>query len=371
MFSKERVKNLIDFEKLDMKLSRIDIKSNVDQEMSNEAFVDESDDCDNFFEANESDYEAIVNLSNSLESNATIESLTENQKKLLIHIMKSMSHKMKMKIPWWRKESDSKIQLYLKNSTSNQIKVVHDATEEQTNFRNVMNEIIFMSPKFSSLIHKKPHDDVGYHILAILFGYIVMMRSYNCETSDAIYDAIELLYQSTPAFQSSFQSSSIADMIQLCLQSQYLSTQSRNKLSNRKYIRLLLQDLLLIISHSYTICYALLELFFMIQSCLSTENDSIDLESLFFGNIFTVNSILPTILSYQSIFQSKPNQNRHISYQRNFNHNHEIIFDRMCRKIYFMMLFCFDQIDETGQSSFIKSLEITLSNYIDEYLAID
>lgn len=143
---------------------------------------------------------------------------------------------VRIRTPWWDMSSGGAGGAQLGELSDGEIEPEEDEDEEEEEggggvhvvavslrsdlprFHAQMRQILeAYVPDLASLTSAAPSEQMVWHLVALLFGYVIVMRYTNMDWLDDPADALEALVMSSPAFQSEFRAAAAVDVVEACI----------------------------------------------------------------------------------------------------------------------------------------------------------
>ena len=346
-FSRSRVKDIIDFEE---KL-KVD-ESSKPVEMVDEPLKDQSDDGMEDPEEETVDAELSKSL-NSLaaklekadESNTKVD-LSASDTRILKDSMKFASRKVSIERAWWDDHTDSPIKC-------SQTRLVNPI--ENDSFKNRCDIVSISTPRIHNLLKRDASGDIVYQVFGVLLGHVVAVRTLNGEWANSGAQGISILADSSLVFcDSNFKPSTVINTVERWLASRPHSLQNYS----RKSIQSLVGDVTKITMATEFIIYALIECWVLgcrFQGIISLEQA----HAFSGGNMPTCENLKAELDAYKGIFL-KPS----VRSKESRKNPTVDVADKIARKSYFLLLFCFDPENENA----LRMLHLGIDAYLIEYV---
>lgn len=301
-FSKGKVQEIISYEKKAKKVAvaqeggvYVNKEENMRDKNNSDDFDHLEDDSEYSEDENESDHcsDAVQHILEKVSiepSGVNLCRLDLEERKSLLASVRHATISVKLLTPWWENDSN------LRNIHP---KVIELDVETPKTWTILTTDLKTTLPALKSILMTRPSSTISYHVLGLLLGHVLTVRSLNCDLNDDSVQAINILSSSTPVFiDPTFKPQTVAGAVELWLAGQPSALQRQN----RKCIRIVLEDVLKITASSDFVIYAIFECW--VVSALQLGLISTELaQASSSGNVPVYSDILPVLLTYVDEFR--------------------------------------------------------------------
>eukprot|EP01041_Mallomonas_annulata_P006179 gene6179-12514_t len=295
--------------------------------------------------------------------NFTPEEMKVLQRVLIAKDVESMIQSWR---PWWESDAPSDLVEEVFYSTNNEYNNNIDIHEESNGNCTILHNpqrlrfdienIRKHAPVFSSLITTPPSPLLRFHLLALLLGYVVMVRSImghwgpateTMELGTTPEEALSLLLASSSIMNSRIQYNSVTDAITAWL-SCTLPTLS---VKTTKAISPLLNDVLKILIRPERVIYVILDTW-LLTCVVNGVFTASETTSISCGSSPNPEKTLPLLEAYIPLFVQHPLTKSERSSETN----------KFARKTFYLLLFLLEQ---SRDSSILTELSLEMNRYMD------
>jgi hypothetical protein len=175
---------------------------------------------------------------------------------------------IKLNPMWWEPAAESATSL---------------ATSDNTNVLTIKDMYARLIDSLTGSAHIKslitpspsaPSPELPFHLLALLYGYVITMRSYDNDYINRLPECVHTLTQmATPAFEKTFKPRSMLRTIESCVNHRPASMMTGSKMASRSAIKQTLSDVLSICEQAQCVLFVLIQVWMMVCCVLYEECD--------------------------------------------------------------------------------------------------
>jgi hypothetical protein len=156
---------------------------------------------------------------------------------------------------WWESDDENK---------SRQVRLIESLTSNTALLRSL----------WSNQPAKSPSPNLGYHVLALLYGYVMTMRSFDGDYINRVPEFMATMNSSTPVFATTFKPQTVTHSIELCIQ--HRSAIRGGSIISRKTIKQTVSDVMCLTKQPSHVLYVLVQIWLLAYCELNSATHADD-----------------------------------------------------------------------------------------------